>query len=155
MKHLSIFLIVIFSVTNFVSAQGNNNPHDTLELTKRQHRQHLKNDIVKNAKPDSNGVYPFTEQMPHYNGNMNKVIRDSLNWPPQEDMFVGSVYITFIVEMDGTISNIKVLRGIRGAPLMDKEAIRVVSLLKSWTPGMQNGKPVRVRYNLPIRFKRQ
>ena len=84
--------------------------------------------------------------------NINKIIYDSLHYP-QTDA-TGTVYVSFVVETDGSISGIKVLKEIPGAPEFDKEAVRVVSLLKSWTPGSRNGKAVRVTYNIPIRFNR-
>jgi len=60
------------------------------------------------------------------------------------------VFVTFVVEPNGSISNVKVLRGIGGG--CDEEATRVVKNMPSWTPGKQRGKPVRVQFNLPIRF---
>ena len=62
----------------------------------------------------------------------------------------GVVFITFVIEIDGSISNIKVLRGIGGG--CDDEAVRVIRLMPKWTPGKQNGKEVRVQFNMPIKF---
>lgn len=62
----------------------------------------------------------------------------------------GTVYISFIVEMDGKVTTVRVLRGIGGG--CDKEAVRVVSSMPDWKPGYQDGEPVRVQFNLPIRF---
>ena len=62
----------------------------------------------------------------------------------------GTVYVSFVVESDGRINEAKVLRGIGSG--CDEEALRVVKSMPNWTPGTQRGKPVRVRYNLPIRF---
>ena len=63
----------------------------------------------------------------------------------------GTVYVYFVVEKDGTISNIRTLRGIGGG--CDQEAERVISMLPKWKPGEQRGKPVRVSYNVPVIFK--
>ena len=65
----------------------------------------------------------------------------------------GKVYITFVVEKDGSITDVKVLRGIGGG--CDEEAVRVVQSMPRWSPGKQRGKPVRVQYNLPVRFTLQ
>ena len=65
----------------------------------------------------------------------------------------GKVYLSFVVETDGSISQIIVLRGIGGG--CDEEAIRVVSMMPKWEPGKQRGKPVRVQFNLPIKFTLQ
>lgn len=62
----------------------------------------------------------------------------------------GVVYVNFIIEKDGQLSGARILRGV--SPLLDAEALRVVQGMPKWTPGMQSGKPVRVQYNLPIRF---
>jgi TonB family protein len=63
----------------------------------------------------------------------------------------GTVYITFIIEKDGTLTNAKVLRGIGSG--CDEEALRVVNMMPKWNPGEQKGKPVAVQFNLPIKFK--
>ncbi len=62
----------------------------------------------------------------------------------------GRVFVTFVVDVDGSITNIKVLRDIGGG--CGAEAVRVVKLMPKWIPGKQRGKPVRVQYNLPIQF---
>lgn len=63
----------------------------------------------------------------------------------------GTVYVQFVVEKDGSISDVKVLRGIGGG--CDEEAVRVVKSMPKWKPGKQRGQPVRVYYTLPIDFK--
>ena len=68
----------------------------------------------------------------------------------RESNIQGRVYVSFIVEKDGSVSNIQLLRGIGGG--CDEEAIRVVGAMPQWQPGRQNGRAVRVAYNLPIRF---
>jgi len=62
----------------------------------------------------------------------------------------GTVYLQFIVEKDGSLTNIVVLRGV--SPEIDREAVRVVSAMPKWKPAKQRGKPVRVRFNTPIKF---
>lgn len=63
----------------------------------------------------------------------------------------GKVLVTFVVEKDGSVSNIKLLQGL--TPEQDKEVIRVVHNLRRWKPGLQDGKPVRVQLSIPIDFK--
>lgn len=67
----------------------------------------------------------------------------------------GKVYLRFIVEKDGTLTNIEVMRGIVGCPECDKEAVRVVELMPKWNPAKYNGKIVRSYFNIPIVFKLQ
>ena len=97
------------------------------------------------------------EQMPAFPGGekaMEKFIEKNLVYPAsaKKNSMEGKVYATFVVEKDGTLSDIKLLRGINGCEDCDKEAIRVIKLMPSWNPGKQNGKLVRVQYNLPLKF---
>ena len=59
--------------------------------------------------------------------------------------------MSFVIEKDGSISNIKVVRGVH--PLLDKESVRVVGLMPKWKPAMNNDLPIRIKYNLPVTFK--
>ena len=63
------------------------------------------------------------------------------------------IIVQFVVDRDGTISNPEVVRGVD--PYLDKEAIRVISSMPKWTPGVQNGKKVRVKYTVPVSFRLQ
>jgi len=62
----------------------------------------------------------------------------------------GTVFVTFVIETDGSITNVKVLRGIGGG--CDEEAVRVIKLMPKWNPGMQRGEAVRTQFNIPIKF---
>ena len=100
-------------------------------------------------------IFTVVEAMPEYPGGMGELmtyLATSIKYPPlaKESGIQGRVFINFVVEPDGSISNVKVLRGIGGG--CDEEAVRVVSQMKKWKPGMQRGKPVRVSYNLPVKF---
>ena len=63
----------------------------------------------------------------------------------------GKVYIQFVIEKDGSITDVKVIRGVDAS--LDKEAVRVVKSMPKWKPGKQRNKPVRVSYTLPINFQ--
>jgi TonB family protein len=106
-------------------------------------------------KGDSTSPFTIVQQMPKFKGDLNKYLSDSLRYPEveREANISGRVYITFIVEKNGDVSNVKVLRGVPGGPGLDKEAVRVVSRMPAWNPGLQDGKPVRVQFNLPIQFE--
>ena len=79
----------------------------------------------------------------------------NLDYPifAQENGLSGRVACSFVVNTDGSIVDIQVVRGID--PSLDKEAIRVISIMPKWVPGKQRGKPVRVRFNLPVLFRLQ
>ena len=71
---------------------------------------------------------------------------------PQQTQMQGTVYMSFIVEKNGSISNIKALREIPGAPAFTKEAARVISSMPEWIPGEIEGKQVRVKMIQPVKF---
>ncbi|MEZ4755710.1 MAG: energy transducer TonB [Flavobacteriales bacterium] len=105
---------------------------------------------------DPNEPMTIAEQMPEFPGGKEALfayIGKNLKYPEQaqEEGIEGVVYVTFVVETDGKITGVQVLRGIGGG--CNEEAVRVVSGMPNWTPGMQRGKPVRVKYNLPIRYR--
>ncbi len=95
------------------------------------------------------------EVMPEFPGGtaaLMAFLANEIKYPPlaREMNITGIVYLGFVIERDGSISEVKLLRGIGGG--CDQEAMRVVSLLPAWKPGMQAGQPVRVTYNLPVKF---
>lgn len=67
----------------------------------------------------------------------------------------GTVFITFVVDKKGKVTDVEVLRGVAGGKALDNEAVRMIQSLPSFKPGTQQGKAVKIRYNLPIRFKLQ
>ena len=104
----------------------------------------------------NNMVYDVVEVMPQYPGGqtaMLKYIMENIKYPKQamKEGIQGRVTVSFIVEKDGRVSNVRLLRSVQSA--LDKEAVRVVKSMPKWSPGKQNGKPVRVRFNLPVMFK--
>ena len=110
----------------------------------------------QNASNDSsNVIFTICQQMPEFKGTLNKYLSDEIHYPKVEmdSNITGTVYINFVVEKDGEITGVRVLRGIPRGSGLDKEAVRVVSAMPKWKPGMQNGKPVRVEFNLPIHFQ--
>ncbi|MDP2723836.1 MAG: energy transducer TonB [Bacteroidales bacterium] len=103
-------------------------------------------------------IFTVVESMPDFPGGMGKLmsyLASNIKYPPlaKESGIQGRVFINFVVEPDGSISQVKVLRGIGGG--CDEEAVRVVQAMPKWKPGMQRGKPVRVSYNLPVKFTLQ
>ena len=100
-------------------------------------------------------VFFILEEMPEFPGGeaaLRAFIAKSINYPviAQENGIQGKVYVTFVVDKDGGISEAKIARGVD--PSLDKEALRVVNSLPKWKPGKQRGKPVRVSYTVPISF---
>jgi protein TonB len=81
-----------------------------------------------------------------------KFLQDNIKYPQmaRESGIQGTVYVTFVVERNGNVTDVKILRGIGGG--CDEEAVRVVQNMPKWEPGKQRGKPVRVQFNMPIKF---
>ncbi|MEO5641730.1 MAG: TonB family protein [Bacteroidia bacterium] len=105
-------------------------------------------------------VFTFAEIMPEFPGApgaMTKFINDNLRYPliEREQGIQGTVYIGCIIEKDGSVTHIKELKGVAGAPGMTKEAIRVVSIFPKFSPGKMNGMEVRCEYNVPVKFRLQ
>jgi len=103
-------------------------------------------------------VFVVVEDQPEFPGGEKarmRYLRNNIEYPQlaRESGIEGTVYVTFVVEKDGSITDVRVLRGIGGG--CDKEAIRVVKEMPKWKPGKQRGKPVRVQFNMPIRFTLQ
>lgn len=99
-------------------------------------------------------ILPFVpaEDMPQF-PNLQSWVAKHIKYPElaKEYGIQGKVYIQFVVEKDGSVSNVKVMRSVDAS--LDKEAIRVIQSMPKWTPGKQRGKPVRVSYNMPIYFQ--
>jgi protein TonB len=109
--------------------------------------------IEQDPRTDPNFVYTVVEQMPEFPDRepaMFKYLAESFQYPESaaEEEIQGKVFVQFIVERDGSITEVKVLRGVH--PLLDREVVRVIKSMPAWKPGKQNGEPVRVRYNLPF-----
>ena len=103
----------------------------------------------------ANEVYTVVEKQPSYPGGTDgyrDFLLANIKYPEEavKKGVTGTVYVTFVVQKDGSVANVKVLRGIGTG--CDEEAVRVVRLMPKWNPGEQKGKPVDVQYNLPIKF---
>ena len=100
-------------------------------------------------------VFQVVEDMPTFPGDINKWLGKNVKYPviAQENNIQGRVTVQFVIEKDGSITDVKVLRGVD--PSLDKEAVRVVKSMPKWKPGKQRGKPVRVSYTVPNNFRLQ
>jgi periplasmic protein TonB len=141
MKTILAFLILLLG---FTSLFAQSNKRDTIVIAPVS---------PPPPAPDSNRVHSLAEKMPKFDGDMNRWLADHIVYPKKaEDAAIqGTVYVSFVVEKDGSVSTIKILRGVD--PSLDNEALRVISVMPKWIPGTQFGKPVRVQYSLPIHFK--
>ena len=118
-------------------------------------REH-KEEIIVEEKKETNEVFKVVEQQPQFPGGIEalyKFLNDHIRYPEQaaQNNIQGRVTVQFVVERDGSIGEVKVVRG--KDPDLDKEAVRVVKSLPNFIPGKNNGQAVRVWYTLPINFR--
>lgn len=119
-------------------------------------------DVIAEPEPpkheEENKVFDIVEQQPLFPGGpaaLMKYLSENTKYPvvAQENGVQGRVTVQFVVEKDGSISDVHVLKGVD--PSLDKEAVRVVKSMPRWTPGKQNGITVRVNYRVPVLFRLQ
>lgn len=108
------------------------------------------------ASNEQDEILPVADELPMFPGGMQEMIKflqQEIKYPEEamEKKIQGRVVVQFVVNKDGSICNDTVVRSID--PLLDAEAVRVIRSMPNWEPGKQNGKPVRVRFTMPISFK--
>jgi protein TonB len=139
-----------------------------VEGSKNRTVEAVRNDIAVNTPPPppaaaptevvTNKVFDVVEVMPSFpggNGALMSYLSSNVKYPvvAQENGVQGRVIVSFVVERDGSISDVKVVRSVD--PSLDREAARVVKSMPKWNPGKQNGSAVRVKYNVPVSFRLQ
>lgn len=106
---------------------------------------------------DTSDVYIVAEKMPQFKGGdkaLYEFIAKNLVYPTWEEneQIVGMIFVSFIIEKDGRITEPKIIKSVDGSKNFDSEVLKLMDKMPLWEPGMQRGKAVRMRYNLPIRF---
>lgn len=114
--------------------------------------------VAQEAPKEEEKVFDVVEQMPSFPGGdaaLFEYLSKNIRYPAiaEENGVQGRVIITFVVERDGHITDVKVIKSVD--PSLDKEARRVVSSMPKWIPGKQNGSAVRVKYTVPVTFRLQ
>lgn len=104
-------------------------------------------------------IFVVVESMPEFPGGQQAMMRyigENIKYPviAQENGIQGRVICQFVIEKDGKVTDIQVVRS-SGEPSLDKEAVRVINSMPKWKPGKQRGKPVRVKYTIPVNFRLQ
>ena len=117
-------------------------------------------EVVVDEKPkeEETKVFDVVEQMPQFPGGpqaLFEYLSKNIKYPvvAEENGIQGRVIVTFVVERDGSITDVKVAKSVD--PSLDKEAMRVVKSMPNWIPGKQNGSAVRVKYTVPVTFRLQ
>lgn len=135
MKKVLFVLALLLSAHTAMHAQSNQNTE-------------------RNASDEK--IFDVVEQPPSFPGGqaaLMSYLSKNVKYPEEalKDNVQGRVIVGFIVEKDGSVSNAKIIRSVDSA--LDKEAIRIVMSMPKWTPGRQNGRNVRTKYNVPVNFK--
>ncbi|HEY4799993.1 MAG TPA: energy transducer TonB, partial [Bacteroidia bacterium] len=119
-------------------------------------------DVPKNDVIEDNTVYDLVaiQEQPGFpggDGELFNFLRKNTVYPQveKENGIQGKVFVTFVVDKDGSVTDVQLYKGLKGGPGCDKEALRVAKMMPKWAPGKQNGKSVKVRYILPFVFKLQ
>lgn len=135
-----LFLTLTLALSLFASAQT---PQKTAPAAQQ-----------KSVQTEESKIFTVVEESPEFPGGMEALyqfLASNIKYPGHSDQCVnGKVIVSFVIEKDGSVSDAKVVRKL--APNFDDEALRVVKLMPKWKPGRQDGKPVRVQFNLPINF---
>jgi protein TonB len=112
-------------------------------------------DVIAVKKPEATNTEPkpWVDEMPDFADGISQYISNNLQYPRMavENGTAGIVYLSFVVEKDGSVTNIKVLKGIGDG--CEQEAMRVLKAMPKWKPGKSHGEPQRVLFNLPVRFR--
>jgi protein TonB len=110
---------------------------------------------TKSIAADSE-VFTFAEVMPEFlpKGEFYKFLAQNIRYPIAEKKkkIQGVVYVSFIIEKDGSVSNVQLVKEVLNGPGLSTEAIRVISIMPNWKPGEMNGHPVRVQLVQPVKF---
>ena len=159
-----IFTDQLKALINYDSIVAQKHKADSLFAVERaiQYRQRMEQQAIDNSS-DNNAsggvqvkVFDVVEQMPEFPGGyaaLMKWLSDNIKYPAiaEENGIQGRVVCTLVVERDGSITDIKVSRSVD--PSLDKEALRVLKKMPKWIPGKQKGKPVRVKFTVPVTFR--
>lgn len=137
----------------FADVIGNSDVGEVLKA-----KDALVTEEIKPKEADLNKPFDFVEHMPSFPGGQSALMQylaRNIKYPPiaEENGIQGRVVCSFVVERDGSVSDIRILKSVD--PSLDKEAQRVIASMPKWIPGKQNGQTVRVKYTLPVTFRLQ
>jgi protein TonB len=126
-----LFVLVVFMLTKNITHAQNNTSNDSI-----YNFENLDKEPVFNEG----------------NGDLNEFIKKNIMYPKQsrKDQIEGKVYVQFVIEKNGKVTNIKILKGLNED--CNKEVIRIVDKMPRWKPGEKNNQPVRTFFNLPVKF---
>lgn len=143
MKRLLLLCAALMLLLSYADAQATNPYPEELQ--------------TEEAATDKEESFTVVEQMPEFPGGQQGLFRflsENVKYPQiaYNNNIQGRVIVQFVVDKDGSVTDVDVAKS-GGDPSLDKEAVRVIKAMPKWRPGMQKGKPVRVRYTIPVNFR--
>lgn len=131
---------------------------DASDNANKAQEEFVKVEVVEEIEEEEEEVFLVVEDDPEFPGGLEALshfIAENIKYPQlaKENNITGRVFVTFVVEKDGSVANVRVLRDIGGG--CGAEAVRVVKSMPKWKPGKQRGKAVRTQFNLPVSFNLQ
>jgi periplasmic protein TonB len=146
----------VFKLLDEIKITSDTEPLPDVDFTFDEPDDPLPDPIQISEEVYEEPVILFPQVMPEFPGgnkSLNRWLSNNIHYPvaAQEMNIEGRVYLNFVVGKDGSVNNVSVTRGVD--PLIDQEAVRLLSAMPRWKPGLQNGKPVKVSYNIFITFK--
>lgn len=131
---------------------------DAGDNANKAQEEFVKVEIEEEDEVEEEEIFQVVEDDPEFPGGLealSKYLGENIKYPQlaKENNITGRVFVTFVVEKDGSVANVKVLRDIGGG--CGAEAVRVVKAMPKWKPGKQRGKAVRTQFNLPVSFNLQ
>lgn len=148
-------LITIIGLAAFTSVKAQQSATKNEEPAEIRIDAPIGIDAADTSSANRSKIFTAVEQEPSFPGGIEQFYRflqSNIRYPAKafENNVQGKVFLTFVVEKDGSLTDIKVVRGIGSG--CDEEARRVITISPKWKPGIQNGRPVRVQYTMPISF---
>lgn len=139
-------ILLLFIALHPLNGHGQNAPLEQEELIPP---------IEENPLWQGCDTLPYGDRSNCTQSSFLEFVADNIRYPAicLEEGVYGVVYLSFLIQADGSIADIRLLRGVH--PALDAEAKRILELMPKWVPGKQRGKPVDVRYNVPIKFSPQ
>ena len=153
-----LFLLLLFPLlagTTLLLAERGGSPADVVQIADAS--VVTPSEVLPEPPPEEPVKYSLLEAKPRFQdgdaGQFSHWVNENLKYPQEavKDSLQGRVTLQFTIEKDGSVTDVHVLRGC--APVLDEEAVRVVSQSPKWTPGSINGEPVRVVFNFPVLFQ--
>ncbi len=153
---LTFCLTMVLSLTATAQDAGISPVNVDSTLAANQNPESAPDDAPDDNPKDDN-LYIDVEQMPQFPGGpqaLFKFLSENVKYPAiaKENRIQGRVICQFIINKDGSITDVEVVRS-GGDPSLDKEAVRVLKAMPNWIPCRQQGKPVRVKYTVPVNFR--